>query len=110
MKLIIAIVQDDDAPGLVDSLMEAGFYVTKLATSGGFLRSGNTTMLTGVDDERVDVVLEIIRKRCRSRKQITAVQPPVGSMGGMFVPTMPIQVTVGGATVFTLDVDQFHKF
>lgn len=110
MKLIIAIVQDDDAPRLLDGLMEAGFYVTKLATTGGFLRSGNTTMLTGVDDDRIEEVLGIIEKKCKSRKQITPMHPAVSGTGSMYVPAYPVEVKVGGATVFVLDVEQFHKF
>ncbi|MBP3652308.1 MAG: cyclic-di-AMP receptor, partial [Clostridia bacterium] len=54
MKLIIAIVQDEDASRLVSKLMAEGFGATKLATTGGFLRSGNTTLLTGVDDDKLD--------------------------------------------------------
>ena len=70
MKLIIAIVQDEDSARLVRGLMDAGYGVTKLATTGGFLRSGNTTLLVGVEDERFDGAMEVIEKICKSRKQI----------------------------------------
>ena len=53
MKLIIAIVQDEDASRLIGHLMNDGFSVTKLATTGGFLRAGNTTLLVGVEDEKL---------------------------------------------------------
>ena len=49
MKLIIAIIQDDDASNVIGHLNESGFQVTRLSTKGGFLRSGNTTILTGVE-------------------------------------------------------------
>ena len=54
MKLIIAIVQDEDASRLISNLMNEGYGVTKLATTGGFLRAGNTTLLIGVDDADTD--------------------------------------------------------
>ncbi|MBQ4089861.1 MAG: cyclic-di-AMP receptor, partial [Clostridia bacterium] len=70
MKLIIAIVQDEDASRLISNLMNEGFSVTKLATTGGFLRSGNTTLLLGVNDDRFDAAMAVIEKVCKSRKQV----------------------------------------
>lgn len=110
MKLIIAIVQDEDASRLVNQLMKNGYGVTKLATTGGFLRAGNTTLLIGVDDEKLHSVMEIIEQVCKSRKQITAAPSSMGSMGGMpGAASYPVEVTVGGATVFVMSVDQFVK-
>ena len=109
MKLIVAIVQDEDAGRLVSELMENGFGVTKLATTGGFLRAGNSTLISGVADEKLDEALAIIEKTCKSREQITATTTHMsGSAGGVYVP-YPIKVTVGGATVFVLEVSQFLK-
>ena len=108
MKLIISIVQDEDASNLVSELMNERFSVTKLASTGGFLRSGNTTLLMGVDDEKLDSALEIIKKVCVSRKQIEVFPSPAMGAMGMYTP-YPVEVTVGGATVFVLDVEQFHK-
>ena len=108
MKLIISIVQDEDASNLVSELMNERFSVTKLASTGGFLRSGNTTRLLGVDDERLEPALEIIKKVCVSRKQIEVFPSPAMGAMGMYTP-YPVEVTVGGATVFVLDVEQFHK-
>lgn len=110
MKLIIAIVQDEDASRLVNQLMKNGFGVTKLATTGGFLRAGNTTLLIGVDDDKLSSVMEIIEKVCKSRKQLTATPSSVSAMGAMpGAASYPVEVTVGGATVFVLTVDQFVK-
>ena len=110
MRLIIAIVQDEDASRLVNQLMKNGHGVTKLATTGGFLRAGNTTLLIGVDDEKLHSVMEIIEQVCKSRKQITAAPSSMGSMGGMpGAASYPVEVTVGGATVFVMSVDQFVK-
>ena len=108
MKLIIAIVQDEDATRLLGKLMEGGFGVTKLATTGGFLRSGNTTLLTGVDDDRMEEAMHIIETTCKSRKQIATSPSPVAGTTGVYVP-YPIEVMVGGATVFVLNVEQFIK-
>ena len=93
MKLIVAVVQDEDAGRLVSELMDHGFGVTKLATTGGFLRAGNSTLISGVADEKLDEALSIIEKICKSREQITATTTHM----------------TGGATVFVLEVSQFLK-
>lgn len=109
MKLIIAIVQDEDASRLISNLMNEGFSVTKLATTGGFLRAGNTTLLLGVDDNKFDLAMAVIERVCKSRKQIATSPSPVAGTTGVYVP-YPIEVTVGGATVFVLQVEQFTKY
>jgi len=105
MKLIIAVVEDTDAPALIEKLVEAGVQATKLASTGGFLLQGNTTLLIGVDDARVEDVLSIIRTTCVRRKKLI---PQAASE----LPTaihLPIEVEAGGAVVFVIKVDQFHK-
>ena len=108
MKLIIAIVQDEDASRLVSKLMNEGYGVTKLATTGGFLRAGNTTLLLGVDDEKFDGAMAVIEKVCKSRKQIATAPTSMTGVNGVYSP-YPIEVMVGCATVFVLSVDQFIK-
>ena len=108
MKLIVAIVQDEDAGRLVSALMDKGFGVTKLATTGGFLRAGNTTLLVGVEDDRFQAAMDIIEKVCKSRKQIAPSPASMVGMPGAYTP-YPIEVVVGGATIFVLTVDQFVK-
>ena len=108
MKLIIAIVQDEDASRLVSNLMSEGYGVTKLATTGGFLRSGNTTLLIGVDNEKLDSAMHIVEKVCKSRKQVATAPSPISGTTGVYVP-YPIEVMVGGATIFVLDVENFIK-
>lgn len=108
MKLIIAIVQDEDASNLISSLMNDRFSVTKLASTGGFLRSGNTTLLLGVEDDRLEAAMGIIKKICVSRKQIEVFPSPAMGAMGMYTP-YPVEVTVGGATVFIMDIAEFHK-
>lgn len=108
MKLVIAIVHDDDAGELVSSLTEGGYGITKLATTGGFLKAGNTTLLIGVENEKVDEVIDIIKDICKTRKGI--VSPPAPLLGdtAVYVPS-PIEITIGGAIVFVMDVDRFEK-
>lgn len=108
MKLVIAIVQDEDASRLISNLMNEGYGVTKLATTGGFLKAGNTTLLVGVEDNRFEGCMAIIEKVCKSRKQIATSPSPVAGTTGVYVP-YPIEVMVGGATVFVLNVEQFIK-
>lgn len=108
MKLIIAIVQDDDSGDIIDVITDAGFRVTKLATTGGFLKSGNTTLMIGVEEEKVDVVLSKVEEICRTREQIVTSPSPVAGSTGVYVP-FPIEVEVGGATIFVVNVDKFVK-
>ena len=108
MKLIITVVQDEDSQKLISTLMNEGFGVTKLATTGGFLRAGNTTLLIGAENERVPLALSLIEKVCKSRKQIATSPSPGAGTTGVYVP-YPIEVTVGGATEFVEDEEDFRK-
>ena len=100
-------MQDDDSIDLVENLTEKKFGVTKLATTGGFLKSGNTTLMIGVNDDEVDNAIEIIKKICEKRKEVV-ISTPVSGNSQMYM-QYPIQVEVGGATVFVLDVDKFIR-
>ena len=108
MKLIMAIIHDEDAFQIIDVLSEEGFKVTKLATTGGFLRAGNTTLICGVEDNRVNELVHIIEKKCKARKQITSVNSAHLSTAENYVP-YPVEVTVGGATIFVMDVAEFRR-
>jgi uncharacterized protein YaaQ len=110
MKLIFAIVQDEDSGRLVSVLMKEGFGVTKLATTGGFLRSGNTTLIIGIEDEKLDEALGLIEKVCKTRNQV--INPNLTSMDvamGMAVANN-LEISIGGATVFVIDVERFTKY
>ena len=109
MKLIIAIVQDEDSSKLLSELMKKGFGVTKLATTGGFLKAGNTTLLLGVEDERTNEAIDVVNSVCKSRKQLSTASTTIGGMTHGEFSSFPIEVTVGGATLFVLTVDQFLK-
>ena len=108
MKLVFAIVHSEDGQKVMDELNKSGFSVTKLCSTGGFLKAGNTTLLVGVDEEKVDEVLSIIEKKSKSRKQVVNSSVPSSGMGGMFM-SYPVEVVVGGATIFILDVERFEK-
>ena len=109
MKLIIAIVQDEVSSKLLSKLMQGGFGVTKLATTGGFLKAGNTTLLLGVEEERVEEAVHIIESVCKSRKQITPATTTVSGLTHGEFAAFPVVVTIGWATLFVLTVDQFLK-
>lgn len=108
MKLIFAIVHDEDALELISTITEAGYSVTKLATTGGFLKSGNTTLLIGVEQEKLDDVIGIIQEICKTRKGAISQPAPVLGATGVYVPS-PVEITIGGATIFVVDVDRFEK-
>jgi uncharacterized protein YaaQ len=109
MKLIIAVVQDQDSNRLSTALVENNFRATKLASTGGFLRSGNTTFMIGTEDIRVERCLQIIKANCRARDQLVAPVSPMGGNADSYVP-YPVEVEVGGATVFVLPIEQFLQF
>ena len=110
MKLVLAIVQDDDAIDLIEELTDKDYRVTKLATTGGFLKSGNTTLMIGVEEKEVKNLINVIEDVCKRGKEMVPTSTPntIGTNSGMYVP-YPIEVEVGGATIFVLDVDQFYK-
>jgi uncharacterized protein YaaQ len=109
MKLIMAVVQDKDSNRLSAGLVKENFQATKLASTGGFLRSGNTTFLIGVDDSKVARLLEVIKENCKAREQMVAPISPMGGNADSYIPN-PVEVEVGGATVFVLTVDDFKQF
>jgi len=109
MKMVMAIVQGDDAGGLVDALTERGFRATRINTAGGFLKESNATILIGCEDAKVEEALRIIRDNCHTRTQYINPLPPVMEPGEFYMP-YPVEVQVGGATVFILNVDRYERF
>jgi len=109
LKLVLAVVQDKDSNRLSQALIKANFRATKLASTGGFLREGNTTFLIGTDDDQLEELLEIIRENCKAREQLVAPMAPLGGSADAYSP-YPVEVEVGGATVFVLPVEAFHQF
>ncbi len=106
MKLVMAIMGKEDASVVMEVLTEEGFQVTKMASTGGFLKSGNTTLIIGVDDNKTNKVIDIISKYSSTRTQLV-------NNNAFFYPSeishTPFEVTTGGATIFVLNVDRFEK-
>ncbi len=106
MKLIIAIINHDDAGAVIQELTKSGFSSTKLATTGGFLRAGNVTILVGVDEEKVQAAIDVIRKESHSRRQMV---PATSELVYGYYPSVPVEITVGGATIFVVDIERFER-
>ncbi len=94
MKLVIAVVQNEDADAIVEALLERQFRATRLASTGGFLRRGNTTLLIGVEDHEVDTVLAIVRERAKTRIRQ---ESPQGAVQG------------AAATVFVIPLEDYQR-
>ncbi|MBQ7604839.1 MAG: cyclic-di-AMP receptor [Clostridia bacterium] len=105
MKLLLAIINNDDAQDVNYSLSTAGYAATKISSTGGFLMSGNTTFLIGVPDESVDDACRIISEHSEIRTQSV---PSITKTAQKYVGNSE-QVTVGGATVFILTVDELRR-
>ncbi len=109
MKLVVAVVQDKDSNRLSAALVKEGFRATKLASTGGFLRAGNTTFMIGTEDERVNEVMKVIKANCKVRDQLVTPISPMGGTTDSYIP-FPVEVQVGGATVFVMPVERFEHF
>jgi uncharacterized protein YaaQ len=108
MKLVVAIVHNEDAGALVDGLLEREYRATRLHSSGGFLKQSNATIIVGVEETQIEEVLAIIRRTCTARTQIVNPMPPIMEPGEFFMP-YPLEVEVGGATVFVIPVERFER-
>jgi uncharacterized protein YaaQ len=108
MKLIIAIVQDEDIDALSQALIHEGFRFTKISTTGSFLRTGNSSLMIGVEDAAVPAVQSILRRTCRRRTQIAVPYSPALEPGLLYMPEN-FEVEVGGAVVFVINVDRFER-
>ena len=106
MKLVLAIINHDDANAVTQALTKKGFSSTKLATTGGFLMAGNMTLLICTEDEKVDDCIGIISQCCKQRTEIV---PGTATLGLGIESALPMEVTVGGATVMVTNVERFEK-
>jgi uncharacterized protein YaaQ len=108
VKLVIAVVQGEDAQRTSEALTGAGISSTRITSSGGFLQQGNVTFFIGVEDTRVMEAVQVIKDNCRERSRYLTPMPPAPEPGDLFMP-YPVEVQVGGATVFVVSVDSFEK-
>lgn len=106
MKLIIAIINKEDSSEVSQALTKARYSVTKLATTGGFLMAGNITLMIGTENDKVDHAIEVIAKHSQQRTEIV---PSTATYGIGVTTAFPLEVTVGGATIFVVDVERFEK-
>lgn len=108
MKLIFAVVNGDDSAAVSKALSKNGFPATKLASAGSFLSAGNTTFLICVEEDKVDDVIGVVKQKCHHRKQFVPSASSYGAAAGA-PPAMPLEVSVGGATIFVTDIERFEK-
>jgi uncharacterized protein YaaQ len=108
MKLVLTIVHGDDASDLASRLSEGGFGVTRIKSIGGFLKRQNATFFIGVPDAKLDEVIQIIREQCHIRTESVSPVPPLVEPSEVYLP-FPIEVEVGGATVFVLNVERLER-
>lgn len=106
MKLIYAIINNDDSHSVSTALTKNGHTATKLASTGGFLMAGNTTFLICSENDKVDDIIEIIREHSHKRKQFV---PSAATYGVGSYTSFPVEVSVGGATIFVTDIERFEK-
>ena len=111
MKMVWAILRKEDEETTTHALNDDGFVVTNLATTGAFLRKKNVTLLIGTEDEKVEKVIDILRSHAGKRNKVIYTSSPVAS-GLVYTGAqsmVPINETIGGATIFVMDVDRYCK-
>jgi uncharacterized protein YaaQ len=106
VKLIVAVVQTKDADACVQAWVSAGHVCTRIESFGGFLEQGNTTLFTAVDDAEVDSAIQLLGRRARQRNHSLHATAADGGNGAS---TSQMDVEVGGASVFVLDVTRMEK-
>ena len=109
MKMIYAIVRNDNEDDVVTQLTQHHCSVTRLSTTGGFLRKGNTTLMIGADDEKVDEVISLIKQECGQHQKLTVSMPYISGASMVNYATMAMHVEVGGATIFVVNVERYEK-
>ena len=109
MKMIYAIVRNDNEDDVVTQLTQHHYSVTRLSTTGGFLRKGNTTLMIGADYEKVDEVISLIKQECGQHQKLTVNMPYISGTSMVNYATMPRHVEVGGATIFVVNVERYEK-
>lgn len=98
MKMILAIINSEDAEKLTEALLRADFGVTAMATIGGFLRRQYTTLLIGAEEDKVDKALELIKANTKPHKGRLPLSAGLGTQ------------EIGAATVFVLNVSETHRY
>lgn len=110
MKLVVCVVHNRDKGKIAEELIRAGFKFTVIASTGGFLREGNTTLLIGLEESERSTLMELIAQNCKTREQVLNVMPVEAAPAAGAILSSPVKVPVGGAVVFVLDVEHFERF
>jgi uncharacterized protein YaaQ len=105
-RLMAAIVQEQDVEGAVKALHNAGLGVTRLSSTGGFLGRRSTTLLIGFSAGLEELAVQTLQKKCRTRVEYVTI-PLEGTPLPIPAPT---PITVGGATIFTLEIERYEEF
>jgi uncharacterized protein YaaQ len=108
MKLVIAVVQDEDADNLVREIVTANFRVTRVSSTGSLLRTGNTSLIVGVEEHQVPRVIDVIQTVCKRRTQIAVPYSPALEPGLLYL-AENFEVEVGGAIIFVLNVERYER-
>jgi uncharacterized protein YaaQ len=109
MKMVVAVIHSRDETRLTEELLRSDIRFTKIGSTGGFLREGNTTLLLGVEDAQVEFLLNVIAGDCHERERYIAL--PSGNLVGTNAPGLTgVKTVVGGGVAFVMDIAQFVKF
>ena len=107
MKLILAVIQHEDEGALTEAMELEGMSVTRIGSSGGFLRASNVTLMTAVEDQQVKQVMALLGKHCKRRTKKAHPRAPSTQAPERFLGAIPVQI--GGATVFILSLERVEK-
>lgn len=110
MKLMYIIVRQDNENDVMNTLIKNNYRITKLATSGGFLKRGNTTFISCCQDNEVQNAIDLIKNECGKRKRIQIDMPINVSSSAINYSAVPTQIEIGGATIIVTDVFKYEKF
>ena len=108
MKLVVAVVQDEDADNLVNEIVAANFRVTRVSSTGSLLRTGNTSLIVGVEEQEVPRIIAVVRATCKRRTQIAVPYSPALEPGLLYL-AENFEVEVGGAIIFVLNVQRYER-
>jgi uncharacterized protein YaaQ len=108
MKLVVAVIQGKDVDDLLSELARRSLRVTQINSAGGFLRESNVTLLLGVEEEQVPEVYAMIRQTCHTRTHYVNPLLPILEPGEYYMPN-PVEVQVGGAAVFIMNMARFVR-
>lgn len=106
MKLVLIITQKENEKNLEEAFVSRKYSLTKWESRGGFLKKKNYTFCLGVEDEKVENVLEIVKETCRTKEEMVGPMPAISGLSGETLAESSTKIKVGGATCFILDIEK----